>query len=156
MKTKNPSRNLWPVSITAFFIVLICCIVSFVAFAMRQREDLVSADYYERSILYQNQLDALNRSQEFASKPIVTYDSAGSSIVITLPEAQDASTAGSIQLYRPSDARMDSEIPLRLGADGTQRLDARELRGGLWKVRVKWKAGAKEFFLDQPVIVARN
>jgi hypothetical protein len=40
-----------------------------------------------------------------------------------------------------------------LTADGTQRLDAKRLRDGLWKVRVKWNANGQDYFLDQPVIV---
>jgi len=153
MNAKNSPRNLWPVSITAFFIVLICCIASFVTFAMRQREDLVSVDYYERAVRYENQLDAMNRSRGFATRAVVTFDPAKQTIVIALPEAVESDAAGIVNLYRPSDARMDREIPLQLGADGTQRLDARDLPGGLWKVRVKWKAGEKEYYVEQPVLV---
>jgi len=36
-----PSRNPWPIAITAFFAVAILFIVTFIAFAMRQRADLV-------------------------------------------------------------------------------------------------------------------
>jgi len=41
-----------------------------------------------------------------------------------------------------------------LNAAGIQRLDAKELRDGLWKVRVNWNVGGKDYFVDQPVIVA--
>jgi hypothetical protein len=154
-KTKTP-RSLWPISITAFFIVLITCIVSFVAFAMRQREDLVSADYYERAVRYEKQLDALNRSQKFAARTVVTFDPAKQTIVIALPEAQHADAAASVNLYRPSDARLDREIPMQLDAAGVQRLDARDLSDGLWRVRVNWKQSGQDYFLDQPVIVSAD
>ena len=62
MSTK-PSRNPWPIAITGFFVIAILFIVTFIAFAMRQREDLVSADYYEREVRFQGQLDSMNRSQ---------------------------------------------------------------------------------------------
>lgn len=153
---KQSPRNLWPISITAFFIVLITCIVSFVAFAMRQREDLVSSDYYERAVRYEKQLDALNRSQEFSSKTVVTFDSAKQSIVIALPEAQHAGAVGNVQLYRPSDSRLDRELPMQLDATGGQQLDAKNLSDGLWRVRVKWKQNGQDYYLDQPVIVARS
>ena len=44
-------------------------------------------------------------------------------------------------------------MPLALNAEGMQRLDAKDLRDGLWKVRVKWTVQGQEYFLDQPVIV---
>ena len=102
---------------------------------------------------YQSQLDTLNRSQTFATQTMVTFEAARQSIVITLPEAKAAGATGSIHLYRPSDARLDRELPLALTTDGTQRLDTKKLSDGLWKVRVKWNANGQEYFLDQPVIV---
>lgn len=152
--SKPPSRNPWPIAITGFFAVAILFIVTFIAFAMRQREDLVSADYYEREIRYQSQLDSMNRSQALAAQAVVTFEPAQQAIVITLPPAQTQGAKGNIHLYRPSDARLDRNVPLALNAAGIQRLDAKDLRDGLWKVRVKWNVGGKEYFVDQPVIVA--
>jgi len=151
--TKTSPRNLWPAAITGFFIVAIIFIVTFIAWAVRQREDLVSADYYVREVQYQAQLDSMNRSHAVATRTVVTFEPAGQTIMITLPEAQTPGVTGSIHLYRPSDARLDRELPLALAADGTQRLDAKLLRDGLWKVRVKWSANGQDYFLDQPVIV---
>jgi nitrogen fixation protein FixH len=149
----KPTRSLWPISIMAFFAIAITFSVCFVTWAVRQQDDLVSADYYEREVRYQTQLDSLNRSQGVAAKTVVTFEPAQQTIVITLPEAQRPGMTGSVHLYRPSDARLDRELPLTLAADGTQRLDARQLTGGLWKVRVKWNAGGQDYYLDQPVIV---
>ena len=147
------SRNLWPVSIVGFFVLAIIFLVTFVAWAMRQREDLVSADYYEHEVRYQQQLDSMNRSQTLATQVVVTFDPAQQAIVIALPSDKRSGATGRVHLYRPSDARLDREWPLALNADGVQRLDAKQLDNGLWKVRVKWSADGQEYFLDQPVIV---
>lgn len=149
-------RNLWPTAITGFFIIAITFIVTFITWAVRQREDLVSPDYYEREVRYQTQLDSMNRSQGLAAKTVVTFEPKQQEIIITLPEAQKSGTTGSIHLYRPSDARLDRELPLALTADGTQRLDAKPLRDGLWKVRVKWSANGQDYFLDRPVVVTSS
>lgn len=152
----KPTRNLWPTSIVAFFVLAITFIISFIAWSLRQREDLVSADYYEREVRYQAQLDTLNRSQAIAGTTVVTFEPAQQTIVITLPPTQTQGATGSIHLYRPSDARLDRELPLALTANGTQRLDAKPLRDGLWKVRVKWNANGQDYFLDQPVIITSS
>lgn len=147
----KPSRNLWPASIIGFFVVAILFMTTFVIWAMRQRADLVSADYYEREVRYQKQLDTLNRSHAQATQVVVTFDPAQQEILITLPSAPGAT--GRVHFYRPSDARLDRERPLVLNADGVQRFDAKEMATGLWKVRVKWAANGQDYFLDQPVIV---
>lgn len=149
----KPKRSLWPISIVAFFAVAITFFACFIAWAVQQREDLVSADYYEREVRYQSQLDSMNRSHAVATRTVVTFEPTGQTIVITLPEAQAPGVTGSIHLYRPSDARLDRELPLALTTDGTQRLDTKQLADGLWKVRVKWNANGQDYYLDQPVIV---
>ncbi len=149
----KPKRSLWPISIMAFFALAITFFACFIVWAVRQREDLVSADYYEREVRYQSQLDSMNRSHAVATRTVVTFEPAGQAIVITLPEAQTPGVTGSIHLYRPSDARLDRELPLALATDGTQRLDTKQMADGLWKVRVKWNAGGQDYYLDQPVIV---
>jgi nitrogen fixation protein FixH len=153
MSTPAPTRNLWPASIIGFFVVAIVFMVSFVVWAMQQREDLVSADYYEREVRYQQQLDSLNRSQALAAKVVATFDPARQAIVIALPPDRVLGAKGRVHLYRPSDARLDREFPLALDANGRQTLDAREMPDGLWKVRVKWNTAGQDYFLDQPVIV---
>jgi nitrogen fixation protein FixH len=152
MKNLFP-RNPWPVAITGFFVGAILFIATFIAWAVRQREDLVSADYYEREVRYQSQLDSLNRSQAIAATSVVTFEPAKQEIVITLPTGHAAAASGNIHLYRPSDARLDRAEALALNTAGIQRIDAHHLHNGLWKVRVKWKVAGQEFFLDQPVIV---
>lgn len=153
MNTTTKRRNLWPASIIGFFILAIIFIVSYTAWAMRQREDLVSENYYEHEVRFQSHLDSMNRSQSLATHTVVTFEPAQQVIVITLPAAQTRGATGSVQLYRPSDARLDRDVPLALNAEGVQRLDSKELSEGFWKVRVQWNVGGQEYFLDQPVVV---
>ena len=156
MNINRQPRSPWPTVIVVFFIVFALFLASFIAWAIRQREDLVAANYYENEIRYQQQLDRLNRSQPFAGESIVTFDPAQRSIVITLPTAQAQGAAGRVHLYRPSDARLDRELPLAVNAKGVQNLDAKTLRGGLWKVRVQWTAGGQEYFIERMVLVANR
>ncbi len=151
----NPKPNppsLWPYSIIGFFVLALVFLVGFVVWTMRQREDLVAVNYYENEILYQKQINRLNQSQAYETLPIVTYDVAKRSIVISLPNAQ-AAASGHVQLYRPSDARLDRELPLAVNSEGVQLVDAKPLPAGLWKVRVQWTNGGKEYYCDRTIVV---
>jgi nitrogen fixation protein FixH len=153
MSTTTPPRSFWPIGIAAFFVAAVTFLGIFITWSTRQREDLVADNYYENEVRYQEQLDRLNRTQTLATQIAVNYDAARRSIVIALPVAHAHGVSGSIHLYRPSDARLDRDVPLAIDAEGLQRLDARRLLVGLWKVRVKWNVGGEEFFFDQPVVV---
>lgn len=147
-------RNPWPYAITAWFAACIIGVVAWVSFSMRQRTDLVGADYYEQEINYQQQIERLKRTQPLSAQMTIDYDATKDAITITLPTAHAGrSAAGSIHLYRPSDAKLDHRFPLATDANGSQLLDARKLRPGLWKVRVQWTADGQEYFVDQSVVV---
>ena len=152
MSETHHRRSLWPVAIIGYFVAGITFLVCYIVWASHQREDLVSENYYETEIRYQRQIDLMKQSQQFDALPIVTYAGARHSIVISLPEKQAGAT-GQVHLYRPSDARLDRNLPLAPDGQGVQHLDAKPLAGGLWKVRVQWSAGGREYFCDRSVVI---
>ena len=149
----TPSRNLWPTAIIAFFIVFVLFIASFIVWAVRQNQDLVSENYYENEVRYQQQLDRVKRTQSLATQTAITFDAARRLILIALPAGQAQTATGRIRFYRPSNARLDHDVPMTLNAEGVQSVDATLLAAGLWKIRVEWSANGQDYFFDQPVVV---
>lgn len=148
------TRNPWPIAIVAYFAVFITGIVVFVAFAARNKLDLVRPDYYAEEIQFQRQLDRLNRTQSLARQVTIAYDAAQQTVAIALPPAHAGQpTSGRIHFYRPSDASLDRDVQLAVNEQGVQLVDARKLRPGLWKVRVQWTTSGQEYFFDQSVVV---
>ena len=76
------TRNLWPLGIIATFVVFIIGTASLIVMACSQRTDLVSADYYEKELKFQGQIDRVERTRRAASQASVAYDPAGHCITI--------------------------------------------------------------------------
>ncbi len=152
-ESQPPRRSAWPIAIVAVFVVFIAAMVVWIIFASRQRMELVNKDYYAQEILFQNQIDAGNRGR-IAGNAHVAYDYARQQITIDLPQSQKIAS-GEIHFYRPNDAKLDHDVKLALNAAGSQQLDARALRTGLWKVRVTWKANGEDHHADQSIVVAQ-
>ena len=154
MNAPTIKRNPWPYAIIAYFIVFASAMAAWITFAVRQNMDLVRQDYYEEEIRYQQQIDRQNRTQAIRSEVNVSYDGAQQAITLTLPSTHARQQAsGTIQLYRPSDASLDRTVQLVVHAEGTQRLDAKALRPGLWKVRIQWTTAGQDYFFDQSVVI---
>jgi nitrogen fixation protein FixH len=159
MKT-NPTtataskRSLWPYAIAGYFGLAIAGIAIFVTWAVRQNMDLVCADYYEHEILFQKQIDAVNRTRPFVRELNVAYDMANGSLLVRLPamHAREQFT-GKAHLYRPSNAKLDQSIDLKPADDGTQTIDAMHLAPGLWKVRLDWTTAGESFAFEQTVVI---
>ena len=150
----KPSRNLWPYAIITWFIIFASALVAWVCVTVRLKTDLVSPDYYEQEVRFQNRLDTLNRTAAIRGQVQIGYDAQKKSLSIRLPASHLTSkTTGSIHLYRPSNETLDRKIPLAIEAGGTQQIPADDLRGGLWNVRLEWTAGGADYFVEQVIVV---
>jgi hypothetical protein len=153
-ETQKPSINLWPISIIAFFTVAVCGAVSFTIFSTRQHVDLVTADYYEQEVRYQDHLDRVNRAASLQAPAQIGYDTATKLITVTLPaEHLNQPLKGWIQLYRPSSATLDQKLNLQVDAAGHQNISAANLSDGLWHVRVSWTMNGADYYYDQKLII---
>jgi hypothetical protein len=158
MNTENrTSFNPWPVSIIAFFAVAICGAVAFVIFCSRNRVDLVTADYYEQEVRYQDQLDRANRATSLQAPATVQFDTNSRAITVRMPaDHLQPSLKGWIQLYRPSAAKQDQKLALQVDATGAQTIDASHLSTGLWRVRVTWNLNGADYYFDQKVVIGEK
>ena len=154
MNAASNKRSLWPFAIIGYFAIVLCAMAIFVTWAVRQNMDLVRPDYYEHEILFQRQIDAVNRARPFASQIAVAYEIERQTLSVRVPSAHvTAQFSGTAHLYRPSDAKLDRRIDLKPARDGTQIIDTSELAAGLWKVRLHWAANGESFAFEQSIIV---
>ena len=153
----KPIRNPWPLAIVLTFALFISGTVGLVVMACSQRSDLVSNDYYDQEVRYQNHIEQVRRTHQLPAPGTIRYDQQAQRILVGLPPEQVRSPVrGWIKLYRPSAAGLDRQFELHPGTDGLQRLDASALVPGLWKVRVCWTSGGEDYFMDQPIKLTRR
>ena len=144
----------WPHAIIAWFVIFISALAAWITFAVRQNMDLVRADYYEDEVRFQKQLDRLNHTAALRGEVAINYDAAHRDLVLQLPAAHlTQRPVGRVEFYRPSNASLDFQLPLAVGATGLQHIDTSRLRGGLWKVRVQWTAAERDYFFEQAIVV---
>ena len=99
-------KNSWPIALIVFFIVMIAGLVGFAAWTAGQREDLVSANYYEDELRYQTRIDAAARTKAEGADPRVLLGGPAGEVGLQFPP-ELAAAVGTITMYRPSQANMD-------------------------------------------------
>jgi hypothetical protein len=158
----NSPRNLWPWAIILTFVLFISGTIGLVVMASTQREDLVSENYYEQELKFQNQIDRVRHLNQLSAPATATYDASHRAIRLSIPPPPNLNLdlnrnsphiTGLIQLYRPSEAALDRYLKLQLDAHGCQSIDASTLRAGLWKIRITWAIDNQEYFTDQQLVV---
>lgn len=151
--TPARSSSLWPYALIGWFVVFITGMVTFVIWSFGHRQELVSADYYEQEILFQQQLDRQRRAAGLGGQAAIEFEAARAALRVRIPPAHVPVTDGVIQLYRPSDSRLDEVLTLAPDAAGVQTVDVARLRPGLWRVRVQWQTGGQQYHLEKAVVV---
>jgi nitrogen fixation protein FixH len=146
----KPNFNPWPYGIILFFVLLICAIAGVVVIAATHSESLVSENYYEQELKYQDQIDSAVRAQKCGAT--VRLDANGGKLLLAVPAAEAGQKfSGKIEFYRPSSPALDRTVPFAPAADGSQAVDVSKLAAGLWEVRVKWNSGGQSYFLEQKI-----
>jgi hypothetical protein len=152
MKT---TRTLWPYGIIATFVVFFAGMITLVAIAATHKEDLVSDNYYEHELKFQNEIDSAARAKNAGAA--LRYDAQGRGMVVALPVTQlGQRLAGTVEFYRPDAPNRDRVITLAPGVDGTQAVNLSQFAAGPWLVRVSWEAGGVAYYLEQKIVIPAN
>jgi nitrogen fixation protein FixH len=142
----------WGIGITLVYAIFASGTIGFVLFAMRQRVDLVSADYYPQSLAYDERMAAGARADALGDAFSVTVEPNLENVMVAWPPDMFVE-AGQITLYRASDAGADRQYTVAPDGTGRQRIAAHGLERGAWAVRVDWTAGGKSFFAERRLML---
>lgn len=138
----------WGLAIALVYAAFASATIAFVVFALRQPVDLVSADYYARSLRVDDRAAAERRASALAAVAC-RIDDGGRTLVVTLPREAATGATGTLTLYRPSDGGSDRSVPLDVDATGTQRVPLAGVARGRWQLQLDWQAGGVRYYVEQ-------
>lgn len=138
-----------------YIAIFFTCFVVFILFLVYKtfsiNTELVSEDYYDKEIAYQQKIDKLSNTQSMhAYVKIVQLDD---SVQFVFPEQfADGAVQGTIRLYRPSDISKDLELPIIL-AHNKQLYPKSLLSKGNYVVHIDWKGNNVPFYTEESLYI---
>lgn len=142
----------WGTGIAIVYGLFAACTATFVAFAMRHPVQLVSDDYYARSLDHDRHRAAIENADRLG-RDVLVADANGRSVTIALPTAQAHDARGGLRFYRPSDATADRSVALALDGEGRQQVRLDGLVAGRWVAQLDWTSGGRAFYHEVAVQV---
>lgn len=134
----------WGTSITVVYTTFALATLSFVAFAMTQRVDLVRTDYYEESLQHDAMQIARKRAIEHGTTVLCIHD--------TLRLAGESAGMGNsivdIEWQRNQNPDMDERKSMRLSDLQQRGVSVRHMARGTWNVRLRWKQANDVYQID--------
>jgi len=135
------------ITLAAFIVISLIMILYF----MNQKVDLVTDNYYEKTLHYQDQIDEAQRSQQIDKD--IKFEYLTDQIKITFPEAINQVKDAEIYFYRPSDSGKDFKTNLNLSKNNELLIDVSKINKGYWKVQLKWFMEDKSYSIERALMI---
>jgi hypothetical protein len=135
----------WGIKIAIFYGGFVVVVLASVFFAMTQRVNLVSDNYYEKELKYQEQIDKSQRTKTLKEKTNIQL--LERQVKIKLPALPDKNNPKDyILFYRPSDPSKDFKVAIASDSLGFQTVSIEKLSKGFWKIKLNWTSGGVEYY----------
>lgn len=138
----------WGTKIALVYILFVCGTITMVAIAVTQRTDLVAPDYYQRALRQDDRMAAEQNAAALGAS-LVVDSSAPDRLIVHWPHTPEA---GTITLYRASNAAADRNVPVATsptdgGAEQTVALS--DMERGTWKAQITWTAAGRPYYVER-------
>ena len=140
-------RISWGYKIAIFYLSFVAGMLFLVYKATSESFDLVTENYYEAELKYQDVIDQKTNLSELSAPATITHTI--NTVAVQLPAEFNNETAeGIIYLYRPSDASKDVRKNF-VTLNGFYQLELAKDLSGSYELKLSWKADGKEFFQEK-------
>jgi hypothetical protein len=140
----------WGYRITILFSAFVVLILFMVNKAFKTNVDLVSDDYYEKEIKYQEQIDKINNAGNL--KDLIACSQNEKELVINFANMSNSSK-GEIFFFRPSDQSRDFKKTIAIDNNKEQHIDKNNFTQGYYKVQIDWETGGKKYFVEKEIFI---
>ena len=142
----------WGTGILIGIIVFVVISVSMTVIFMTQDVSLVSDNYYEKSLVYQDEIDKQSRTQSLDDQIKINFD--GEVITVLFPpDYLEKSISGEIYFYRPSDSSLDFKLPLLVSEEGSQIIPVERLEKGFWRLKLNWVMDGNGYYNERAITI---
>ena len=119
---------------------------------MSQDVSLVSDNYYEKSLSYQDEIDKQNRTNLLDDQVKINFNGDVINILFP-PEYLNKNISGEIYFYRPSNSLLDFKLPLDLNDEGNQLISVKRIAKGFWRIKLNWMMDGNTFYNERAITV---
>lgn len=128
-----------------FFMIFITTLV--IVGNNKYMGEMVDTDYYEKTIVYQDDIDAANRANSLQSKPEIVRQANGYLVKFH----NNKPNSGNIYFMRSNTSEDDVIEPIKLNSRNEQLIHAVRLKDGDYEVSLRWKENNEDYLIKTSV-----
>ena len=144
----------WGTSIVIAFALFMTFILYFVFQVQSNSKydnELVVEEYYKHDAHFGEEMIRIQNANNLVQKPIITVSKLG--ITIVFPnDFEPKNIKGKVSLYRPSNKKLDFEVPISL-SNPTLLIPVSNLVGGRWDINMEWQYIGKQYLTKEIIYI---
>jgi hypothetical protein len=139
----------WGKGIVAAIILFMMVTALMVVISLNTDFDLVTDNYYEKELKYQQVIDRMENAGMPGEQ--VKVNNLQSAIEFIFPGS--VPVKGDVHFYRPSDAGKDFNVKVNEEINNHLLVGTEKMDKGLWKVKISWEKNGTEYYNEQNLMV---
>ncbi|MBK7867464.1 MAG: FixH family protein [Ignavibacteriales bacterium] len=140
----------WGHGIAIFLIIFLMLNVAAVLYTFSQDVELVTDNYYEKELKYEEQLIQERRGMDLSDSLKIELDKLN--LVINYPESLlKQNIKGNIHLYRPDQKKFDYNMKIEHDSTGEQIINMAGKAPGKWKISITLNDGSLDYIFKKDI-----
>ena len=141
----------WGYKILLVFAVFVAGILFLVYKSSNQKMDLVTTDYYEKELKYQQKIDAMDKVSQLSDT--VRYALKAGQLDIVFPKDFSGKTiTGDLLLYCPSDEDRDVKQAFSV-LDNLVSVPVQSLKRMEYQIQLSWQVDGNTYYLEKKLLI---
>jgi hypothetical protein len=114
---------------------------------MNNKVELVSKEYYNDELRYQDKIDGANNANKLSD---IQISQTVENVSIQLPkELNGLAVTGEAWFYCANNSLYDRKMPVQVNEEGLMKIDKRKLAKAYYRVKLNWQNGDEQFYNEQ-------
>ena len=137
----------WGNKLILVFIVFAGMMGTLIYKCMQTNFELVSKEYYNDELRYQDKIDGMNNANKLSD---VVITEAGQQVAIQLPKELDGQpVTGQAWFYCVTNASNDRKLPIEVNQEGLFVVDKSQLATAKYTVKLTWQVGEQKYHTEK-------
>jgi hypothetical protein len=142
----------WGVGVFVLYSLFVLLILGLVYKSFNTKVDLVTEDYYQQELKYQDKIDQKKNVDDLEQG--IIYEVSGPTVFFTFPPGQE-SAEGTILVYRPSNKNYDKTFDIKLDENGKMALTMEKSPIGLYRLKINWTHNSIDYYTEEDIYLSK-
>jgi len=142
----------WGVGLFVLYSAFVILILFLVFKSFNTKVDLVTEDYYQQELKYQDKID---QKRNYAGlEQALKHEVSSSTIFLAFPPGHQLAE-GTVMVYRPSNKAYDKTFDIKLDEDSKMIIALEKSPIGLYKLKINWSNRDTAYYVEEDIYLSK-